>query len=457
MTSQPSHSAPSRAHRDTTAPPWLATMALALACALAAPTPAGAADWPQWRGPDRDGVWAETGIRTNLPKGFIDAAWRAPIGEGYNGPTVAEGRVFVMDRVREPKSVEGVHAFDAKTGKPLWSLRYEASYEGIDYDNGPRAAVTIAEGTAFALGTMGHLHALDPATGAVRWKRHLGKDYGLNLPTWGLAAAPLVHGGVVLLQIGAEGAGVVGLDAKTGKERWRATGDRASYAAPILIQQAGRTLALVWTGVALHAIDPGTGAVAWSHETRPNRGINNSATPVVADGSIVLSSFFDGAWLLDFSPLAPAVNQRWRRRGMTPEKSDGLHAMITTPQLRGGHIYGVDGYGQLRCLDASTGERRWEDTTAVPQDRWGTAHLVQNGAHTWIFNERGELIVARLEPKGYTELGRAKLIEPTTFLPRRDGKVNWSHPAFAMRHVFARNDKELLAADLSGQRARPGP
>ena len=122
--------------------------------------------------------------------------------------------------------------------------------------------------------------------------------------------------------------------------------------------------------------------------------------------------------------------------------------MISTPVLDGDFIYGVDSYGQMRCLEAATGKRVWEDLTAVPKARWSTIHFVRNGPRYWLFNERGELIIGKLSPQGFTEISRTKLIEPTTDQLRRRGGVCWAHPAFAYRHVFARSDKQLVCASL---------
>ena len=123
--------------------------------------------------------------------------------------------------------------------------------------------------------------------------------------------------------------------------------------------------------------------------------------------------------------------------------------MISTPCMEGDYVYGVDSYGELRCLDARNGDRIWEDLTAVPKARWATIHMVRNGRRMWMFNERGELMIGTLSPKGFHEISRAKLIEPTTEqLGQRNG-VCWSHPAFAYKHVFARNDRELVCASLA--------
>ncbi|MHC4371845.1 MAG: PQQ-binding-like beta-propeller repeat protein, partial [Planctomycetota bacterium] len=126
-----------------------------------------------------------------------------------------------------------------------------------------------------------------------------------------------------------------------------------------------------------------------------------------------------------------------------------LHCCISTPVIDGDHIYGVDSYGELRCLDLLTGDRIWESLEAVPKDRWSNIHMVRNGDRMWMFNERGELIISKLSPEGFHEISRAKIIEPTEGQLGRRGGVCWSHPAFADRHIYVRNDSELLCIDLS--------
>jgi hypothetical protein len=152
---------------------------------------------------------------------------------------------------------------------------------------------------------------------------------------------------------------------------------------------------------------------------------------------------------LKLHPDKPGVDFLWHKVGRSEQQTEGLQGIISTPVIDGDHIYGVDSYGELRCLNLATGERVWEDLTATPKIRWGTIHFVRNADRYWMFNERGELIIAKLSPKGFEEISRAKLIEPTEAqLPRRGG-VCWSHPAFAEGCVFARNDKEIVCAKVT--------
>lgn len=425
---------------------------LTFAFSISAMAPTWAEDWPQWRGPRRDGTWTESPVMEKFPKPQLDILWRAPISSGYSGPSVAEGRVFVTDRVVSPKQIERVHCFDAASGRALWSHSYDCEYRDVGYDAGPRASVLVDKERAYALGAMGHLFCFEAASGKVLWQRDLNAEYKIRMPIWGISASPIIDGDFLIVQVGGEnGACLVGLDKMTGSERWRALEDNASYAAPIIIEQAGKKVLVVYTGESVAGLDPQTGSVYWKHPFPPTKMIIGVSTPVVSGNRLFLTNFFDGSLMLELDQQTPAVRELWKRAGPSEEQTEALHSIIATPVFRGDHVYGVDSYGELRCLDARTGERIWEDLRAVPKARWATIHFVENGENIWMFNERGELIIARLSPKGYEEISRTKLLEPTTDQLRQRGGVCWSHPAFANRHVFARNDKEIVCASLAAK------
>lgn len=415
---------------------------------------ARADDWPQWRGVNRDGVWKETGIVEKFDSAEIRIRWRAPIANGYSGPTVADGRVYVMDRVVEPKEQERVHCFDWRTGTRLWTFAYDCVYKGIGYPDGPRASVTIEDGRAYSLGAMGNLHCLDAETGKVLWSKDLNTEYKIRMPIWGIAASPLIERDLVIVHIGgSDNACLVAFDKKTGQERWRALNDRANYSSPIVVTQAGKRVLICWTGDRIVGLDPQTGKLHWDYPFPSTREPLGIATPIVDKDRLYFSGFYDGSLMLRLVPDKPAVEKIWQRRGQNERNTDALHSIISTPILIGDYIYGVDSYGELRCLDANTGDRVWENLTAVPRDRWATIHFVKNGDRVWMFNERGQLIIGRLTPQGFDEISRAQLIKPTTGqLPQRHG-VCWSHPAFAYKHVFARNDEELVCASLEASKS----
>jgi outer membrane protein assembly factor BamB len=412
---------------------------------------AQANDWPQWRGAGRDGVWTEEGLIDRFDAPRIPIRWTVPIGSGYTGPTVAEGRVYVMDRLTDPTQVERVLCFDWQTGESLWSHTYDCLYVGIGYQAGPRASVTIDDGRAYSIGAMGHLFCFDAVSGEILWNRDLNHQYAIRMPKWGIASAPLIEDDLVILHIGGEDACLVAFDKVTGQERWRALPDDASYSAPIVVDQAGQRVLVCFTGDRIVGLAPATGEVYWSFPFPWERWPIAISTPVVEGDLLLLSDAHKGTLLLRLKQDQVDVEQVWHRRREEVPDGAALHCLNSTPMIDGAYIYGADGGGILRCLELSTGQQVWQDETATPPTRFGTIHLVRQGERTWLFNERGELIIARLTPEGFHEISRAKLIDTTTEQHRvRDG-VTWSHPAFAYRHVFARNDRELLCADLSAE------
>ncbi len=408
-------------------------------------------DWPQWRGPGRDGVWRETGIIKAFETSRIQASWSVSISSGYSGPTVVKGRVYITDAVSDPEPAERIHCFDSMTGKAIWTHHYPCSYSGLGYQAGPRASVTINEGRAFALGAMGHFHCLDASSGEILWKKDLVRDYGIKLLQWGIAPSPLVEGDLVILQIGgADGSCVVALDKKSGRERWTSLDDPTSYASPVTIDQAGRRVLVCWTGANIAGLDPNTGEILWKHPFGHTHGwIDSIMTPAFDADHLFVSCAQDGAVMLRLLTNKAEISVAWEIFGKGGRRAKSFHSGFSSPVFVGKHLYGTDSYGRLKCLEVDSGNEVWEDRTVTSQSNWSTAHIVHNGDNVWIFNEAGELVIGKLTPTGFTELSRASLIKPTRIQFSKRSGVCWSHPAFADRHVFARNDVELICANLS--------
>jgi outer membrane protein assembly factor BamB len=410
-------------------------------------------DWPQWRGTQRDGIWRETGIIETFPGETIPLRWRVPVGAGYTAPTVADGRVYVMDYAKE-NSFERVLCLDWQTGAKLWEVAYACSYADFTYEAGPRAAVTVHDGRAYALGAGGNLHCLDAASGKILWKRDLRSEYRIRMPKWGIAAHPLVEGELVITQIGGAGeACVVAFDRKTGEERWKGFPDEASYSPPIAIEQAGRRIVVIALGYRLVAFDPADGALQWSHDQPKSSWPISIPAPVVQGDLMFFSTAHAGSYLFRLARDRPAFEVIWER-GRRPRTVDTLTPVIPDPLVMNGLAIGVQTDGELRCLDLMTGKRLWETVAPMPKAWHATMHLVRAGStgdRAWIFTEQGNLILARLNAEGYHELTRAKLLDPTEEQRPRGRAVTWSHPAFAYRHIFARSDRELVCADLAAR------
>jgi outer membrane protein assembly factor BamB len=421
-----------------------------LAAALLLARELRADDWPQWGGPRRDLVWRETGIVRKLPTdGLLPRVWSAPLGEGYAGPSVAAGRVYVTDLVDRAgaKATERALCLDAATGKELWKHSWEVEYR-IDYPAGPRATPGVDGDRVYVLGAMGELRCLGAADGNVAWKRNLVADYGVKVATWGFAAAPLVEGEQLITLVGGrEGALVVSFDKTTGKELWRALEDPAvGYCPPMIFTLGGLRQLIVWHPRAVSSLDPANGKVNWEIPWTIRSGLCVPNPRAVGD-RLFLTAFYNGPMMVEVDPGGKAAKVAWKGTSDSEMRTDGLHSIMPTPWVTETHLYGVCSYGQLRCLDAKTGQRVWETRQPTGEGRWWNAFLVPHEDRFFIHNEQGDLILAKLSPEGYQEQGRAKLVEPTRRVQSR--MTIWSHPAFAMRSVFARNDKEIVRVDLS--------
>ena len=408
-------------------------------------------DWPQWRGSQRDGRWNEQGIRDDLPDGQYPLSWSVDIGPGYCGPTVAKGRVYVMDRqVTDRNETERILCFDSAKGTLLWQVEYKAPYGNVGYAAGPRASVTIDQGRAFAVGSRGNFHCLDAGSGELIWQHDLETEYSIEMPIWGIAASPLVYGELVIQQVGgSQNSSMVAFEKKTGKEVWRALNDKAGYSSPIVIRQADKDVLVCWTGESLSGLDPSTGKLYWTHPFPSSRMPIGISTPIIDNEMLFVSSFYDGSMMIRVPAKSLTSELIWREVGKDEQNTKSLHTMIGTDILENGYVYGADSYGEMRCLNAMTGARIWEDLKAVPKARWATIHMVRQADRVWMFNERGELLIAKLSPAGLTILDRCKLLEPTTVQLAQRGGVCWSHPAFAEKSIFARSDSKLVKASLA--------
>jgi outer membrane protein assembly factor BamB len=422
-------------------------------------------DWPQWRGLDRLGVWQETGIVEKLPD-ELRVSWRTSIRSGYSGPAVAHGRVFVTDWMEDPGSrtldgTERALALDEETGAVLWTHEWQTSYRmmSVSYAVGPRATPTVDGDRVYIVGATGRLFCFDVETGGILWQKDFVAEYGTRVPVWGIVSAPLVENDLLITVVGGlPDALVIAFDKYTGEEQWRAieVGAEMGYAQPVIFEAGGARQLIIWHPEALTSLNPETGERYWEQPWEVSMGVT-VATPVRSGEYLLVSQFFKGSLMMRLNQDRPDATRLWQgqSRSELPGDTDTLHAMVTTPLIIGDYIYGVGSYGELRGLDARTGERLWMSPDMTAQARWSTAFLVQHKERYFVNNDEGFLILAQFTPAGYVELDRTRLISPTSGSGSRtphgriaERMVNWTHPAYANGHVVHRNDREIIRSSL---------
>jgi len=450
--------------------PMLAVLVAALSAA--APALDRATDWPEWLGSSREGVWRETDLVDKFPAGGPEVRWRTPLGTGYSGPSVANGRVYVMDRERAKDAagkplrvtregvpgVERTLCLSAVDGKLIWKDEYSCPYR-VSYSSGPRTTPLVRDGRVYTLGAMGDLRCLDAATGSRHWTINLMKQFKLeDPPLWGWAAHPLLDGDLLYCLVGGEGSAVVAVSKDNGKEVWRAlTTADVCYSPPMIYEAAGKRQLIVWLSDSINSLDPATGAIYWTMPYpltgKPQRPAANVATVRRMGELLFFTGPYHGSLMLKLAADKPAATVSWKRENQDFNKPVNLSSLITTPVLKDGYVYGVSFMGELCCLNAENGTQLWESYALVGGKKTdcGTAFLVPQGDRFVIFNDSGDLILAELSPKGYKEIDRARILQPVE--EARGRQVVWSHPAFAERCVFARNEKEIICVSLAKKKA----
>jgi len=432
--------------------PRFAMLPLLLGCTLPA---ARGDDWPQWMGPRRDNVWREEGIVDRFPAAGPKVEWRASVAGGYAGPAVAGGRVFVTDFVStadlqaanfERKTAAGterVLCFDAATGKLVWKHEYPVTYT-VSYPAGPRCTPTVDGDHVYTLGTEGNLLCFQAADGKILWSRDLKADYQTKAALWGYASHPLVDGDRLVCVVGTDTAHAVAFDKRTGKEIWR-TGPapEQGYSPPTIIEAGGRRQLVFMKPDAIYAVEPETGKLLWESPYNADNGSIIMA-PVRLGEYLYVGGFQEKNLLLKLAADKPAVEVVWRNK-----RAHGISAVNVQPFVADGLIYGFHEKGDLRAVRIPDGEIAWKSPGPLGDRAQGsgTAFIVRHADRYFLFAETGDLVIARLSPKGYEELSRAHLLEPTQSAFGRP--VVWCPPAYAGKSVFVRNDKELIRVWLA--------
>jgi outer membrane protein assembly factor BamB len=338
----------------------------------------------------------------------------------------------------KPMAKERVRCLDAKSGQVLWTYAYEVDYPdwafAADQNGGPTSTPVVTDGKVYTQGAGGDVICFAAATGELLWRQ----KYPVVLFQGG-RGSPLVDGDLLVLHIGGKpGASLVALDRNTGREAWKAVTEEVSNSSPLIVTAAGRRQLIVWTVESVSALDPATGALLWRV---PVKTSNNDANPTpVCSGDLLLVS----GLMLKLDAAKPAASILWPNSLALMKR---VLSATSTPMLTGGFAYSATRTGELACLDAGTGQEVWRTPKVTAKKSGPSIHITPQGDAAFLFTDEGMLIRARLTPAGYEELGRVKLIEP--MYPFGGHKLAWAPPAYANRHVFVRNEQELVCASLA--------
>lgn len=388
-----------------------------------------AGEWPQFLGPDRDGVSKET-ISGSWPAAGPRVIWKQDVGVGFSAPVVSAGRLVIFHRLGEREVVD---CLDAATGERVWRSDYATTYRD-DYGkgDGPRATPTIVVGFVFTFGAGGLLHCVDFKNGSKVWSVDTMKKFDVKKPFFGVACSPVVEGKNVLMIIGgAEKSGIVAFDRSTGKVAWTATDHQVSYASPVVTTIGGKRHGLFYTRRGLVDLDPATGEHRFDFDWRPRQFASvNAASPVVVGDRVFLSTSYDkGAVLLRIA--GSAAEQLW-------SSDDAITSHYATSVHRDGFLYGHHGRqesGQmLRCIELGTGKVRWS-TGRVPA---GSLLLARD--RLLVVQENGEIVLAAARPEKFETLARATVLKPTVR----------AYPALSNGRLYLRDDARLVCLDVSG-------
>jgi outer membrane protein assembly factor BamB len=401
---------------------------------LQSPDQAATGDWPQWRGPHRDGISAETGLRTNWSETRPAVVWKQPLASGYSSIAVAGGRLYTQDK---QGNEERVVCLDAATGKELWVYRYPVDYSRfLSHATGPRATPTVHDNRVYTIGGTGQFLCLEagPATSQAKvlWQHDLVQEFNARLPEWGVACSPLIEGDFVCVQPGGSKGSVAAFDRCTGELRWKALSDGSGYSSPVAATAAGVRQVICFTGKGLAGLRAENGDELWYYRWTTQYDAN-IATPLVAGDYVFISSGYNAG-----CALIELFANGYRRVGAEPvyvKHNKLMRNHHSSCVLHDGFLYGFDvGLGVLKCVDLRTAEEKWMTRDLAK----GSVLLADE--HLIVLSENGSLALVEATPKGYHAKGKIEDV--------LQGSECWALPALASGRLYLRDHHQMVCLDL---------
>jgi outer membrane protein assembly factor BamB len=395
---------------------------LAAATALLFAWPLAANDWPQWLGPNRNGISREQSWLAQWPDGGPKQLWKADVGIGLSSMSVSQGRLFTLGNTADSDSVS---CFDANTGAVLWKHSYPCPAKDPNGYHGTRCTPTVDSDRVYSLSRHGHFFCLSADTGKVNWSKEFSKDYQGKTPTWGYAGSPLIEQDMVITEVGGPGASVVAFNKKDGTEIWKAGDDPVGYSSIVAFDHAGQRCLAVFSAAAIVGRSAKDGKELWRVPWKTSWDVN-AATPIVLGDKVFVSSGYNrGCALIQFGGGQPKT--LWENKKMRNH--------VATCVAKDGYLYGFD-ENALKCLELATGEEKWAE------NKYGKGSAFLAGDKFIVFSQTGRVATAELSPSGCKEIAGFQVL---------GGKDTWTIPVLANGKLYCRSGKDLVCLDVAAR------
>lgn len=377
---------------------------------------AQAADWPNYRGPNYDGISSETGFSSSWPESGPKVLWKYSLGIGFASMSVSNGKVYATGNIDDN---DWVYCLDVATGKEIWKKSYPCPLYNKSHEGGPCATPTIYGNAVYTFSKDGDAIRFDAATGEIVWHKKLNKELGMKHPSWHFSSSPFIADDLVIYNAGTYG---VALNKNDGSLIWQNGKDASGYSTAVPYEIAGQKGIAMAVCREVVGLNPATGKVLWKFPFKTSYDINAADAVIAGDTIFISSGYKRGCALLKID--GDNVTKIWQNKNMSNQ--------INCSVFWDGYIYGFDGQvgggGILTCLDLATGEKKWS------QDGMGTGSLMLADGKLIILSEKGKLVIAEASPEGFKELASAEILT---------GKC-WTTPVLANGRIYARNAAGLL-------------
>lgn len=374
---------------------------------------ASASDWPNFRGPNYDGIYNESGLKLDFRANSPKIAWKAKVKTGFSSITTSKGKVYTMGH---SGGKDYVYCLDDRSGREVWVKSYKAQLQPNMYEGGPNSTPTVHDGLVYTFGKHGQFYCWDANRGTKKWSVNVSEKYGYEAPAWGFTSSPFISGDLVILNAGSAG---IAFNRKSGKVVWKSSEGRAAYASGVPYKASSKDAFLLFSKNTLNCLETKSGKKIWSIGWETAHDVN-SGDPVVAGKDIFISSGYGkGGGLV--AATASSARFKWNNRAMRNHFSSSV--------ISKGFIYGIDGNtgdsnAGLKCIDLSNGEEKWSKSL-------GFGSLTMANDKLLILTEKGQVISVNASSSGYVDNGRKQVL----------GGRCWTSPIVSNGSFYARNAK----------------